>query len=237
MKKQIYTRLFKMGHIGILISGLLLVSAGIAFAAGEGVLQNGDITTDGLTVINSTKTTTTEIKKDVDWSEYTTYQITKAQVSFRNNWMQDYNKDQQSLSTQITEREMLRIRTTMANIFYEELDRSLKKNSSMLKTDVVDSGTLLFKPRIINLDIYAPDVLGSGIKNYVRQAGKVTLFLEVYDAVSGELLGRWVDTREDPDRGYFDWANRFTNEDRMRLVIRRWADRLVEGLGLIQAGK
>ena len=107
----------------------------------------------------------------------------------------------------------------------------------MLKTDVADSDTLLFRPRIINLDIYAPDVLGSDIKNYVRQAGKVTLFLEAYDAVSGELLGRWIDTREDPDRGYFDWANRVTNNERMRLVIRRWADRLAEGLGLMQVGK
>lgn len=237
MKKQIYIRFFQIGHIGLLISGLLLVSAGIAFAAGEGVLQDGYITTDGLTVINSTKTTTTEVKKDVNWSGYTTYQIAQTEVSFRKDWKQDYNRDQRSSSAQITDRGMLRIRTTMANILYEELDRSLKKNSSMLKTDVADSGTLLFRPRIINLDIYAPDVLGSDIKNYARQAGKVTLFLEAYDAVSGELLGRWVDTREDPDRGYFDWANRVTNNERMRLVIRRWADRLTEGLGLMQAGK
>jgi len=236
MKKQIYTRFFKMGHIGILISGFLLVSAGIALASGKGVLKDGDISTDGLTVINSTRTTTTEIKKDVDWSVYTTYQIAQAEVSFRKNWQQDYNKNRRSLSAQVTDREMLRIRTAMANIFYEELDRSLKKNSSLLKTDVADSGTLLFRPRIINLDIYAPDVLGTDI-NYMRQAGKVTLFLEVFDAVSGEILGRWVDTREDPDKGYFDWANRITNEERMRLVIRRWSDRLAEGLSLMQADK
>ena len=61
------------------------------------------------------------------------------------------------------------------------------------------------------------------------------MFLEVHDAVSGEILARWVDTREDPDRGYFDWANRITNIERATLVVRAWAKRLVEGLDDLKA--
>ena len=127
----------------------------------------------------------------------------------------------------------------MEKIAYEELDKALQKKGNLTKVDTADSNTLLFKPKVINLDIYAPDVQNSPsvTRSYVRQTGKATLFLEVYDSVSGAILGRWVDTRYDPDRGYFDWANRVTNNERMRLVIRSWADRLVEGLNKLEASK
>ena len=131
---------------------------------------------------------------------------------------------------------MTRIRESMGKIVYEEFDSALQKKGGLIKVDQADSNTLIFKPMIINLDVYAPDVDSPGISNtYIRQAGRATLFLEVHDAVSGEILARWVDTREDPDRGYFDWANRITNIERATLVVRAWAKRLVEGLDDLKA--
>jgi len=119
----------------------------------------------------------------------------------------------------------------MGKMVYEEFDSALQKEGGLTKVDQADSNTLIFKPKIINLNVYAPDFDSAYIsRSYVRQAGRATLFLEVYDAVSGEILSRWVDTREDPDRGYFDWANRITNAVRAKLVVRAWAKRLVEGL-------
>jgi hypothetical protein len=95
---------------------------------------------------------------------------------------------------------------------------------------------MIFKPKVIDLDVYAPDIDSSYIsRSYVRQAGRATLFLEVHDAVSGEILARWVDSRRDPDRGYFDWANRITNTERATFVARTWAKRLVEGLEELKA--
>lgn len=239
MKNQYDNRVLKLRLIGSLISAILLFGCGIAFAADEGVLKKGDTTTDGLTITKSTRFTQTEIKKDITWSEYTKYRITPVEVSFRKNWQKDYNQRQMSLSQQVTENDMAEIRKSIGKIAYEELDKAMQKKGNLTRTEADDSKTLLFKPKVINLDIYAPDVQGSqaGTKNYIRQAGKATLFLEVYDSVSGEILGRWVDTREDPDRGYFDWANRITNNERMRLVISAWAARLVEGLGNLEDGK
>jgi hypothetical protein len=238
MKNQFGRRPFQLRFIGYLILALLLFGAGIAFAAGKEVFKKGDITTDGLTITKSTSFTQTEIKKGVTWSEYTKYRITPVEVSFRKNWQQDHNQGQVSLSQQVTEKDMAGIRESIGKIAYDELDKALQKKGNLIKTDTDDSKTLLFKPKVINLDIYAPDVQGSQYTmNYIRQAGKATLFLEVYDAVSGEILGRWVDTREDSDRGYFDWANRITNNERMRSVISVWANRLVEGLGNLEAEK
>lgn len=235
MKNKINNKYFQLRYIGYLIPVFLLVSVNIAFAASK----NSDVTTDGLTIIKSTRFTKTEIKKGVKWSEYTKYEISPVEVSFRANWKQDYNQNQRGLTQQVTDKDMERIRKTMEKIAYEELDKALQKKGNLTKVDTADSNTLLFKPKVINLDIYAPDVQNSPsvTRSYVRQTGKATLFLEVYDSVSGAILGRWVDTRYDPDRGYFDWANRVTNNERMRLVIRSWADRLVEGLNKLEASK
>ena len=236
MKKIINTQVIQFKHISYLIFILSLISGCATFSANEGDLRKGDITTDGLKVIKSTRHTEEQIKNGVDWSEYTKYQITPVEVSFRKNWKRDYNRNQRTLSKQVTDKDMTRIRESMGKIVYEEFDSALQKKGGLIKVDQADSNTLIFKPMIINLDVYAPDVDSPGISNtYIRQAGRATLFLEVHDAVSGEILARWVDTREDPDRGYFDWANRITNIERATLVVRAWAKRLVEGLDDLKA--
>jgi hypothetical protein len=231
MKKVKNTQAYQFRHIGLLIFTLALISGCATFGAGEGDSKKGDVTTDGLTVIKSTRHTEKQIKDGVDWSEYTQYQITPVEVSFRKNWKRDHNTSQRTLSLQVTDEDMTRIRESMAKIVHEEFDSALQEKGGLIRVDQADSNTLIFKPKIIDLDVYAPDIDSSYISNsYVRQAGRATLFLEVYDAVSGEILSRWVDTREDPDRGYFDWANRITNAGRAKLVVRAWANRLVEGL-------
>jgi hypothetical protein len=236
MKKLENIQVFQFRHINLLILMLSLIFGSIGCATNGGDLSKGDVTTDGLTVIKSTRYTEKQIKDGVDWSEYTKYQITPVEVSFRKNWKRDYNISQRSISQQVTDKDMVRMRESMGKIVYQEFDNALQEEGGLTKVDEADSNTLIFKPMIIDLDVYAPDIDSTYIsRSYVRQAGRATLSLEVHDAVSGEILARWVDTREDPDRGYFDWANRVTNTERATVIVRAWAKRLVEGLDDLRA--
>jgi len=239
MKSLLKIQVLKLVKVRYLIMTLFLIGGGIALAGDMGDLKKGDVTTDGLTVVKSTRFTEDQIKKGVDWSEYTKYQIAPVDVSFIKNWKKDYNRNQRILSGKVTDKDMARIRRDMAKIVDEELNKALQKKGGFSKVEKADSNTMLLTPKIIDLDVYAPDVdhSTSYSESYVRRAGKATLFLEIHDAVSGELLARWVDTREDPDRGYFDWANRITNNARVKLIVGSWAKRLVEGLEKLHAEK
>jgi hypothetical protein len=212
MENLFKNQVFQFKHFSCLILLILLTGGCMASTSGGGGFNKGDVTTDGLTIMKSSRYTETQIKNGVIWSDYTKYQISPVDVSFRKNWKRDYNSDQRSLSMHVTDKDMARIKKTMGKIVYEEFDKTLQEKGGLTKVDQADSNTLLFTPRIINLDVYAPDTENSPAMShkYIRQAGRATLFLEVHDAVSGEILARWVDTREDPDNSYFEWAYLFT---------------------------
>ncbi len=233
MKNQLTNQVLYLKYVNCLLILALIMSWNLAFASAKKVdLKKDDVTIDGLTVMESKRFTETQIKKGVVWSAYTKYQIRPVEVSFRDNWKRDYNRDQKSLVMHVTDRDMLRIKETMAKIVYDEFDKALQKEGGLTKVDQPDSNTLIFTPRVINLDVYAPEVESGPVITHTltRQAGRATLFLEVNDAVSGELLARWIDTREDPDKGYFEWANHITNAERARQIVFGWVRRLIEGM-------
>jgi hypothetical protein len=231
MKNLKQNNVYRLKEIGYLILINLLLG-GSLLAADRENLKKGDVTVEGLTVMKTTRFTEVQVNKNVDWSKYNKYQIAPVEISFIKDWQQDYNRTQRSLSRQVTDNDVIRIKETMGEIVYSEFDDALKNRAGLKKVDTADSNTLLFKPRVINLDLYAPEVESSTVisRTYARQSMKATLFLEVYDAVSGQILARWIDTREDPDRGYFDWVNRITNNERARNIVRIWTERMVEGL-------
>jgi len=86
-------------------------------------------------------------------------------------------------------------------------------------------------PRITNLNIYAPDRMRDHIgSSFADSKGNMTLELEIYDSVSGTLLARMVDSQEDRQKGYMEWATSGTNRRAARFMFIRWADKLREWL-------
>jgi len=58
----------------------------------------------------------------------------------------------------------------------------------------------------------------------------MTLKLEIYDSVTGDLIATASDRRESPRRGYMQWTTRVSNNADARRMLQRWAVALRERL-------
>lgn len=92
------------------------------------------------------------------------------------------------------------------------------------------SGVLIIRPAIINLEITAPDTMTAGMEmNYTANSGQMTLYMELYDGKTGDIIARVIDPEATGD-GFFQIANSVTNMADADRVMRRWADILEKHL-------
>ncbi len=92
------------------------------------------------------------------------------------------------------------------------------------------------RPAIVDLDITAPDLDGAGQSyNFAASALAATLYLELFDSVSGDILARVIDRKVASDRGGFmRWTDRVSNRLAAERVLAEWAALLRWGLDEIQ---
>ena len=64
----------------------------------------------------------------------------------------------------------------------------------------------------------------------LTRRGRMTLKLEIYDSITGDLIATASDRREAPRRGYMQWTTSVTNNAEARRMLQEWAVRLVERL-------
>jgi hypothetical protein len=222
-----------------ILFGMFVFAASSSFTyAAEEKLDEGDLTHDGLTVTESSRRTTIQVRKGVDWAPYDKFIILEPYVAFKEDWQKDYNKDRRGVSGRVTDKDVARIKQGMADLLEEAFIETFIEEGGFKQVTELQANTLLLRPAIINLDAYAPDIPTAGrSKTYTRSAGDATLYLEIFDAVSGAILARWVDYEEAPDYGYARWATRGTNKADAKAIIRRWTKRLEKGFENVREGK
>jgi len=188
------------------------------------------VSPEGMQLKLDTRSTTAYKKEGVNFSDYSKVQFSPSTVAFKKNWQRDYNRDQPTMSSRIKDRDVVRIKESVKVLLDETFKAEFGKSGTYSTVKHATSGTLLLKPTIIDLDVNAPDVMAATrSKTYANEAGKATLFLEIYDAVSGEILARIIDTETVGDNhGFYQWANRVTNSADAKRVIKKWAKTLRE---------
>ena len=101
--------------------------------------------------------------------------------------------------------------------------------------DQPGEGVLLVKPAIIDLDIFVPDpdyTAGMWSKTYSNGSGRATMFLELFDSSSNQLLVRVMDTKDNENDGT-TWRmqrNRASNMADARGAFSAWGTDLANGL-------
>ncbi len=186
--------------------------------------QSANFSFDGLQAVEGAPVATAFIDPQADFSVFKRVMILEPFVAFRSNWQREQNRRR---GRNINARDMQRIKADVASFFKQILTQRLQFDNGYEVVDEVDYDVLLLRPAIINLDITSPDVAASGRSTNTASAGEATLYIELFDSVSGAIIGRAIDPQiAHSAGGSVSWSNRTMNRAEGRRIFTLWADQL-----------
>jgi len=240
---------------GILIKIMVLFS--LVVTANHAVAQKPvpEVTVEGLQLIKDSNLALVYAEPGIDLRQYSKINLDDAYIAFRKNWQRDQNRHHPQ---KVNAKDMARMKAELSSLFREVFSRTLLEGGYKLVTERAED-VLLIKPAIINLDVVAPDTMekvregetgnrsrdwpgppgtgreaGLGHANrgnsYSETTGEMTLYLELYDSVTDDLIAKALDRKIDRKTGYFQWQNRITNRAAANRILQVWANVLKEGL-------
>jgi len=215
---------------------LITVLAGLTLAA-DVIAGNGSspASRDGLKLIEKHWRSDFYARPETDWSTYTQIQLQDAPVTFRRDWQRNQNRAQ---PFKVTDKDMEKIKSSLSSQVREMLVTELSKSGSYKMAETSGPHVLLIKPAIVNLDVVAPDTIkGTFSRQYADSSTRMTLKLEIYDSVTGQLLATSSDRLEDPRLGYLEWTTRGSNRADSERLLRQWAAGLRQRLEKVRANR
>ncbi len=217
---------FKKQSMPGLLAALALTLGMSAIAVGDE--HEGEATWDGLVAVEDSNVAVAYIDPAADFRVFRRVAILEPYVAFRSNWQRDQNR---SRSRNVRASDVERIKGDVANLFMDVFVERLEEAGFEVVNEA-DEDVLILRPAIIDLDITAPDVARAGrSRTYTANSGAATLFIELFDAYSGDLIGRAVDRRAARSTaGFAIRSNRVTNRADARREFRVWANTLIEFL-------
>ena len=189
-------------------------------------------TPDGLDLVRSDKHSAVYVKPEAQLDIYNEFAIVPCEVAFRKNWQRDYNSSHRSSGQQIKERDIDRIKRELGEECTTFFTDALSEEPSYNLVTEWQQGqdVLLVRPNIVNLNITSPDVSSPSMtRSYSASAGSMTLYLELIDAETSEVLVRAYDSKADPD-SFVNYANKITNRQAADRMLKNWATRLREAM-------
>jgi len=182
---------------------------------------------EGLKLVPKTKASAVYLREGADFSGYSKVAILDCYVAFRKDWQRDQNRNSAN-PFKVSDQDVARIKKELAEEFKIVFTKELtKKGEMVVEPGGVGTGVLILRPAIVNLDIVAPDTMDAGrSRTFSASTGQATLFLELYDGVSGELLARALDVEAGDTSSFIEVRNRVTNTADAQRVLKKWADML-----------
>ena len=183
---------------------------------------------DGLELVDKTRRGELYTDPNADWGIYTRILLDPATVAFRKNWQRDQNRAQ---PFKVKADDMERIKSELSELFGEVFVEELTTNGRYVMVTESGDDVLRITPHIVDLDVYAPDTRTAGMQHsFTESAGRMTIKLEMFDSVTGDLIARASDRQEAPRRGYMQWTTSVTNRSEAKRMLQRWARELREFL-------
>ena len=219
------TQIMRPGVLSTLNAILLASMVVIAPLASAEEKAEAERTFDNLVAVEESSAAMAYIDPEVDFSVFKRVAILEPFVAFRDNWRRDQNR---SRSRNVSNRDMERIKQDVATLFERVFTERLEE-AGYTVVDVAGDDVLVLRPAIIDLDVSAPDTRTAGrSRTFSASTGAATLYIQLFDSVTGEILGRAADrTAVRSGGGRVSWSNSVTNMADARRMIGRWADQLI----------
>ena len=192
-----------------------------------------EVDKDGLHLLKDTKVAVAYARPGASLAPYSKLMILDCYVDFEKDWQRNYNLNEVGLQGRVTDKDAETIKERLAEEFHKVFTDVLTRAGHEIVTEA-GPDVLLLRPALINVDVVAPDVMRAGrVNTWIRSAGEMTLYMEMYDSATSTLLVRVIDPRAD-DSAFAKRANRAVNKQEADRILRDWAKLLTDHLGEVK---
>ena len=187
-----------------------------------------EYTVEGLKrVPNPESLTVVYAEPGANLKQYQRVYITEPYVAFKKNWKRDQSR---TLGTSISTSDMDRGKKAVAELFMDVFTKELESGGYQLTQERAED-VLIVRPAILDLDINAPDSMSTTMgRSYSRDSGSMTLYIELYDSETDDLLAKAMDKRVKHNNDYMRMQSRPAVRSEVRRMMKPWAEALRKGL-------
>lgn len=195
---------------------------GLFLLAGCGAMQPEPVSYDGLELVSTKPLDAVYKKPGADMGVYQQFKVADCTVAFTKGWQRDQNSANRGAS-RVSDKEVASIKARLSEMCTKTFKEALTADGGYTLSDQPGEAVLELRPAIVDLYINAPDVMSAGRStSYTTSEGSMSLHLEAYDSVTGEIIGRVIDRRTARDTGQLRWTNSVTNAVEAQRILNRW---------------
>ena len=179
---------------------------------------------DNLVAVGDPQVAKAYIDPNADFSVFKRVMFLDTAVAFRSGWERDQRRG--TRVTRVSSRDVDRIKTRVSELFNSGFIETLEADDGYEVVSEADYDVLLVRAAIIDLDISAPDTASATRStSFTANSGSATLYIELFDSVSGQSIGRAFDRQSAQNAGgRVTWTNRATTTADARRIFRGWAN-------------
>lgn len=222
-----------------LLTGCLLGFSGLWLGGCATTSPVEQVTPEGLVLLPKTRADHVWKLPDADLSGYDQILLAPPRIAFRKYWQHDVNYGRNAIHSRVNDEDMAKIIAEGKMLLTEQFTAELTKAGFGIAT-TPGPKVLEVEASIIDLDILAPDpnnVSGYWTRTYTQGSGAARLQLELRDSVTGQLLVRASDYKNN-ENDQMTWRiprTQAANRQDARAALHDWARMLVHGLQKAQA--
>jgi hypothetical protein len=197
-----------------------MVAATAAHAASQAEFDKA-MSHDGLQRVPVKGVSLAYKRPDATLAGYKRVVIEPVEVRFHKSWNPTQSGSRLPLSAAARED----IRTGLAKLVREQFEKALAAQGRYPVVNAAGADVLKLRISIANLYVNAPEAAsgGSPSYNFSMSAGEMTLFLELFDSESGQILARVVDRQEGRSPNMVRMANGVSNVAAAEGIAAEWA--------------